>query len=52
MRLGKNLAAEHINMRLQNPRAIQKYVRYVGMYVTLGCLQTQLTDQPKSKADT
>jgi len=48
--LGEKLAAKHIQMRLQNPRAVQRHARQA--LATLGYLKAQPTDQPKTKTDT
>ena len=48
--LGEKLATEHIQMRLQNPRAVQKHARQA--LTTLGYLKAESTDQPKTKTDT
>jgi len=50
MTLGEKLATEHIPMRLQNPRAVQKHARQA--LTTLGYLKAESTDQPKTKTDT
>jgi hypothetical protein len=49
MSLGESLAAEHIHMRLQNPRAIQKHARHA--LATLGYLKAS-TDQPNTETHT
>ena len=50
MKLGEMLLAEHINQRMQNPRALQKHARQA--LTALGYLKAPIADQPSATVNT